>query len=182
MVYIDFNGAMIGITLLWIAVRAFFWIKNCKISWKREAELLLVYICIMVIARITFFPMEKIDGKVQPLVLDLANMLNFRINLVPFINLFEYDNMRNAVINFIGNTTMFIPVGIVWPAVFKNLDSHKKVILAGLCFPLCIEILQLPFYDRVSDIDDLLLNFIGYLTGYGIYLLFKKKKRKKTSA
>jgi glycopeptide antibiotics resistance protein len=34
---------------------------------------------------------------------------------------------------------------------------------------LCIELLQLPFYSRSSDIDDLILNTLGYLMGYGIY-------------
>ena len=71
---------------------------------------------------------------------------------------------------------MFIPVGIVWPYVFKELDKPWKVIAAGFGFTLIIEILQLPFYDRLSDIDDLILNTLGYLTGYGIYLLIKKAK------
>ena len=56
----------------------------------------------------------------------------------------------------------------------RELDSHKKVIAAGVGFSACIEILQLPF-DRVTDIDDLILNSLGFLLGYGIYLLCKKK-------
>ena len=98
-----------------------------------------------------------------------------------FVNLFEYDKMRDAIINFIGNTAMFIPVGIVWPIVFRELDSHWKIIFAGIGFPLLIEILQLPFYDRVSDIDDLILNTVGYLMGYGIYLVIRKTKSKRAS-
>jgi glycopeptide antibiotics resistance protein len=38
------------------------------------------------------------------------------------------------------------------------------------------------FFDRVTDIDDLILNTLGYTIGYGIWLLFKlirKKLRKK---
>jgi glycopeptide antibiotics resistance protein len=68
---------------------------------------------------------------------------------------------------------MFVPLGIVWPSVFRQLDSHSKVIAAGVGYSLLIEILQLPFFDRVSDIDDLLLNSLGFLIGYGIYLLVK---------
>ena len=81
-----------------------------------------------------------------------------------------------------GNTFMFLPLGIVWPVVFRQLDTHKKVILAGVGTSLLIEILQLPFFDRVSDIDDLILNSLGFLMGYGIYLLVKAvKKYKKAS-
>lgn len=177
MIYIPFIETSIFITVLWVIIRAFFWIKNRRIDWKREAELLLVYVCIMVIARITFFPLEKIDGKVQPLVFDIVNAFSFRINVLPFVNLFEYDEMRDAIINFIGNTAMFIPVGMIWPLVFRELDSHWKTILAGIGFSLLIEVLQLPFYDRVSDIDDLILNTVGYLMGYGIYLVIRKIKR-----
>lgn len=177
MIYIPFIETSIFITVLWVIIRAFFWIKNRRIDWKREAELLLVYVCIMVIARITFFPLEKIDGKVQPLVFDIVNAFSFRINVLPFVNLLEYDEIRDAIINFIGNTAMFIPVGMIWPLVFRELDSHWKTILAGIGFSLLIEVLQLPFYDRVSDIDDLILNTVGYLMGYGIYLVIRKIKR-----
>jgi glycopeptide antibiotics resistance protein len=57
------------------------------------------------------------------------------------------------------------------------LDTHWKVISAGIGVSLCIEILQLPFYDRVSDVDDLLLNSLGFIIGYLLYLLAKSLKK-----
>lgn len=75
----------------------------------------------------------------------------------------------------IGNTAMFIPLGIVWPSVYNGLNKHWKVLAAGIGFSLFIEILQLPFYDRVSDVDDLLLNSAGFLIGYLVYLLVNRK-------
>jgi glycopeptide antibiotics resistance protein len=73
---------------------------------------------------------------------------------------------------------MFIPLGIVWPSVYKGLNTHWKVIFAGVRVSLYIEILQLPFYDRVSDIDDLLLNSLGFIVGYLLYLLAKLVRKK----
>ena len=178
MIPISYTSVMIGITLLWIMIRAAVCYKTKNFNWKREAQLILVYICIVVVARFTFFPFSKVDGKVQPLMFDAANALNFRINLLPFVYLMDYESRREAWINVIGNTTMFIPLGIVWPVCFKQLDSHRKVIAAGVGTSLLIEILQLPFFDRVSDIDDLILNSLGFLIGYGIYLLVKKSKKK----
>ena len=102
------------------------------------------------------------------------------INLLPVVYLSDYPVFREAVINFLGNTAMFIPLGIVWPFVFKKLDTHAKVIAAGVGFSLCIEILQIPFFDRVTDVDDLLLNSLGFLIGYGIYLLVNTVKKKHT--
>ena len=175
---------MILITLIWILVRAVICFRQKKIQWTREAQLILVYICIVVVARCTFFPFRMIQGKVQPLLFDAAQIFPPRVNFVPLVNLFDYEIRSEAIINFVGNTTMFIPIGIIWPCVFKELNTHKKVIAAGAGFSLCIEILQLPFFDRVSDVDDLILNTLGFATGYGIYLLVKKiaKLTKKASA
>ena len=181
MIPISYTSVMIGITLLWIMIRAAVCCKTKNFNWKREAQLILVYICIVVVARFTFFPFSKVDGKIQPLIFDSANWLNFRINLLPFVYLMDYEIRREALINVIGNTAMFIPLGIVWPVCFKQLNSHRKVIAAGVGTSLLIEILQLPFYDRVSDIDDLILNSLGFLIGYGIYLLVKKSKKKATA-
>ena len=167
---------MAAITFLWVLVRAFFCIRQKRICWKRELQLMLVYICIVVIVRFTFCPFAKVDEKVQPLLFYPDHWFPFRVNFRPFVYLFDYPTMKEVLLNLIGNTTMFIPVGIVWPIVYKQLDKHWKVIAAGVGFSLCIEIIQLPFYDRVSDVDDLILNSIGFLTGYGIYLLTKKKK------
>ena len=178
MVYITYPFAMGLITLLWIFNRILVWKKTGAFSLKREAELILVYICLIVVARFTFFPFSKVDGKVQPLIFDPVQMWNFRINLLPLVYIMDYEVLWEMKINIIGNITMFIPIGIVWPVVFRKLDTHEKVIAAGVGYSLAIEILQLPFYDRVTDVDDLILNSLGFLIGYGIFLLVRKLKKK----
>lgn len=177
MIQIPFAAAMLLVSFLWILVRAAVCINQKHISWKREAQLMLVYICIVVVMRFTFFPFSKVGGRIQPLLFDAAAVFPPRINLIPFVNLLNYEIYKEMLINVIGNTTMFIPLGIVWPCVFKKLDTHAKVIAAGVGFSLCIEILQLPFFDRVTDIDDLILNSVGFAVGYGIYLLVKAVKK-----
>ena len=177
MIGISYSAVIMGITVSWILVRIFFCLRQRRFFLKRDLRLLLVYICVVVVTRFTFFPFSKVDGQVQPLLFDASSIFPPRINLLPVVYLFDYPIFREALINFIGNTAMFIPLGIVWPTVFKKLDTHKKVIAAGVGYSLLIEISQLPFFDRVSDIDDLILNSLGFLTGYGIYLLIKAIKR-----
>ena len=176
MIQIPYKLTISVIWILWLIARVLC-NRNKKINWKREAQLMLVYICIVVIVRFTFFPLGKIEGNIQPLLFYPDNWFPFRINLKPFVCLFNYPTLRESLLNLIGNYTMFIPVGIVWPYVFKELNKPWKVILAGIGFSLLIELIQLPFYDRVSDIDDLILNSMGYFTGYGIYLLIKRTRR-----
>lgn len=177
MIAISYEFLMTAITAAWILARAAVWSKTKQVNGKREGKLLLVYICLIVVARFTFFPFSKVDGQVQPLLFDAGRCWPFRINLLPLVHLMDYPAFREAMLNLIGNITMFIPLGVVWPAVFKELDTHKKVIAAGVGVSLCIEILQLPFFDRVSDIDDLLLNSVGFVLGYGLYLLFRRKRK-----
>lgn len=179
MIHISYTFMVILTSVLWLVVRTVIWTRQKNINWKRELQLLLVYICIIVVTRFTFCPFGKVDGKIQPLVFYKDNWFPFRVNLVPFVYLFDYPVFREALLNLIGNTTMFIPLGIIWPIVFKKLDTPAKVIAAGVGYSFCIEILQLPFYDRVSDVDDLILNSLGYIIGNGIYAGVKYLKQKK---
>ena len=177
MIEISYLQMVIAISILWVIVRAICSLKVKRFDWKRELQLLLVYICIVVVVRFTFCPFGKVNGKIQPLLFDGAKILPFWLNLKPLIYLFDYPTMGEALLNLMGNTAMFVPLGIVWPAVFKKLNTHGKVIAAGFGVSLTIEILQLPFFDRATDVDDLLLNTLGFLVGYGIYLLVKKLRK-----
>ena len=178
MIQISYTSMVVFISIIWCLVRMVCAIKTKRANWTREIQLLLVYVCIVVVARFTFFPFSKVNGEIQPLVYESAKVYPFRINWIPFVNLFDYPEMRDILINVIGNTAMFIPLGIVWPSVYKGLDTHGKVISAGIGVSLCIEVLQLPFYDRVSDVDDLLLNTLGFIIGYLLYLLAKLVSKK----
>ena len=179
MVEISFLFLEIAFTAIWLMVRVAIWIKQKRIDWKREAFLLLMYINLAVIIRFAFFPMSKVDGHIQPLVFDIATAFPFRVNLLPLVNLFDYDSKRDLLLNVIGNAAMFIPSGIVLPFVYKRLNSFWKVLLAGIGISLCIEIIQLPFSVRATDIDDLILNTIGVIVGYGIVTLIRCLRRTK---
>jgi len=178
MIEISYLQMVIAISAIWAIIRVISSVKAKRLDWKRELQLLLVYICIVVVVRFTFCPFGKVNSKIQPLLFDAGKIFPLWVNLKPFIYLFDYPTMREALLNLIGNTTMFIPLGIVWPAVFKKLNTNGKVIAAGFGISLVIEVLQLPFFNRATDVDDLILNTLGFLMGYGIFLLVKKIRRK----
>ena len=165
MIQISYTSMIAFISIIWCVVRLVCAIKNKSVNFKRELQLLLVYICIVVVARFTFFPFSTVDEKIQPLIFEGAKVFPFRINWIPLVNLLDYPETSDILINVIGNTTMFIPLGIVWPCVYKDLNKHWKILSAGIGFSLFIEILQLPFYDRVSNIDVFLLNSLGFIIG-----------------
>lgn len=176
MIQISYGAMILAVSIIWCMIRVIVALCNKRVDVVRELQLLLVYVCIVVIIRFTFCPFETVEGRIQPLLFDAERILSPRINLIPFVYLFDYETVREIMLNLLGNSLMFVPVGIVYPIVYKKLNTHVKVIAAGIGFSLAIELLQLLFFDRVSDVDDLILNSLGYVLGYLIYLLVKRIK------
>ena len=110
MIEISYSAMVLFISALWVLVRVYFAVKQKKICWKREAKLVLVYICLIVVVRFTFCPFGKVDGKIQPLLFYPDNWFPFRINWKPFVYLFDYPTRKEILLNLIGNTAMFLLV------------------------------------------------------------------------
>ena len=91
--------------------------------------------------------------------------LNGPINMIPF----QSDGVKTYILNII----MFMPLGFLLPLIWEDFRQIKKTVLAGVGLSLTIEISQL-FCLRVTDIDDLMMNTLGAVFGYLIWLLFKK--------
>lgn len=177
MLEITYWELLIVISIVWVIMRVLIGIKNKKIFFFREAQMMMVYICIIVIARIVNFPWHHVNGQIGTMKFDASRIIPPWVNLVPIVHLFDiYDGWQ---MNIIGNITMFIPVGIVWPVCFKKLNTIGKAILAGAGFSLFIEISQLLFYERCSDIDDILLNTAGVTVGALIFFGCKKLHARK---
>ena len=158
---------------VWILIRAAVWIIRRRIDWKREAQLLLLYADLAVIIRFTFFPLERIGGRIQPLLFDPDKILPFNMNLHPFQNM-VFETREKTLINLIGNLTMLIPTGFLLPLLYRKLDRLWKVVLTGALLSISIELLQLLFYTRTTDVNDLILNTLGVAAGYGFFKWYKR--------
>ena len=91
------------------------------------------------------------------------------INLIPIIK-WGMGDLFGVVMNII----MFIPFGIGIPLLWKNGNTFVRTTSVGFVFSLLIEISQL-FNFRATDIDDLIMNTLGTMIGYGIYYLLLRK-------
>ena len=148
-------------TFIYLLVRAIVSIRSKKLDWKLEKLHMLMYF--------TF----------SPLVLDTGRIFDFRVNFIPFLYLTDYDNSTHMYLNVAGNILMFIPTGILLPVLYKRLDKACKVVGTGFLISLAIEILQLPFADRASDVDDLLMNTFGVIIGYVLFRFVRSFLRAK---
>lgn len=171
MVEITYWNLLALISIIWVVTRIIIAVIKHEVNWLYEVKLLTVYVCIAVITRIVYFPWHLENGHIGTLVFDAKKILPFWLNLVPFVHLFDiYEGWQR---NLFGNIAMFIPVGLAWPFCFKKLDNIPKTVLAGFGLSLFIELSQLLFYDRGSDVDDLITNTTGALIGAVIYFSIK---------
>ena len=174
MIEISFSAGMLYVLCAWILFRLYAYRKRNEINWAFEGRQIFFLINLLVIVRFTFYPFSTVNGQIQPLIFDSATAWPFRMNLIPFVNLLDYDSKSDLLINIIGNFAMFIPSGILLPLIYKNVNTLKRVVFTGAAISLVIEVIQLPFAVRASDVDDLILNTAGCLVGYGLYALINR--------
>lgn len=84
----------------------------------------------------------------------------------------KYSDWDFLFVNIVGNIAVFMPAGFFIPLLFRKM-TLKRTLIIGFSASLAIEILQIPQL-RVTDVDDLWLNLLGTLVGYGVYVIFKK--------
>ena len=175
MLEITYFQLLFFISIIWIITRLAIAIKSKTFSIKRECQLLLVYICIVVISRFVYFGFHLEDGKIPTLKIGFGDNIHEMISIIPFY--FLVDRYDGYMMNIIGNIMMFIPVGVVWPICFSKLNTIRKNILAGAGFSLFVEVTQLFCLGRHTDVDDLILNTIGVAIGTCIMFLISRKKK-----
>lgn len=98
--------------------------------------------------------------------------VDFGFNLVPLIDIVNspLEYIKNTILNII----LFIPLGFLVPAIWKNYRSINTMFIVGLALSVSIEILQI-FTFRLTDIDDLITNTAGTVIGYYISKRFSFK-------
>lgn len=100
----------------------------------------------------------------------------YSYNLVPFLTIASYFPIRamSSWINIVGNIAVFIPFGVLIPLAFRiRMRKSMGFFLAGLCL---LELTQLLSRRGSFDVDDLILNSVGFTLGYGLLYFIKKRK------
>lgn len=72
-----------------------------------------------------------------------------------------------AGVNLVGNIALLVPIGLLVPFVSRNM-GWKKALALGALAGLSIEVMQTVLRVGIFDIDDVLLNALGVMIGYGV--------------
>ncbi len=90
-------------------------------------------------------------------------------NYIPFKTIWFYligsRGLLIGGINILGNILLLVPLGYLMPFAFPGL-SWKKMLLAAMLICVAIEGSQVLLKVGIWDVDDILLNFMGFLIGY----------------
>lgn len=134
----------------------------------RISAMLLLSICALIVFILTgITPRSGFHPSISP---DSVQLIPFKgIRTVLYYGITVY-----AVENILGNIVMMMPIGFLLPLFFEKLRKWYKVGLIGIALSVLIECSQL-FLSRGTDIDDVLLNLMGTLTGYIIWRIFWRK-------
>lgn len=161
---------------------------------RRAAVWLLLAVYLVAVAFVTLKPNHHGDGWVDG--------FGYEPNLVPFAKISEMvaSGIRYGmpfeyiVVPVLGNVAMTVPFGLLVPMLVPRLRSLGKVAAVTVCYSALIELSQLVvglvafgLLYRTVDVDDVILNTVGGIIGYGLFCLagrgasHEKTRRRRSS-
>jgi glycopeptide antibiotics resistance protein len=115
--------------------------------------------------------------RMGPIMLNFGGTQVGDPNYVPFRTILPYLLGENGfligALNIGGNIAFLIPIGFLLPFVFARIDWKRSLVVA-LLSGMSIELKQVFLHIGIFDIDDVILNGLGVMVGYWLFLLFQK--------
>ncbi len=105
-------------------------------------------------------------------------------NLIPFQSIVEYCsrfadhniNLVTFLANMLGNLLLFFPMGVLLPSFTPKVRGIRCIAL-GVGMIVTVELIQYASTLGKLDIDDVILNSLGLVLGYGAFVLLSKMVR-----
>lgn len=151
--------------------------KQVRAGGSRKVRILFFLYLLLVIRLIIFkYPYEQLqeiaDTWEKGVILEGLDTANF--TLFKTIRMYiDYSYMLNSFENLVGNVAVFVPFGFLFPYAFRRGRNFLVMLLNAFLLVLGIEVFQLFSAFGAFDVDDILLNCIGAVIGYLLYLPFE---------
>lgn len=170
------DSVMIPFFILILVVTIIREVRNHKFSWKRIALFFTFLVYLYFLLSITLFPISlfPINSKIFSLGLGKQTLINWDLGALQ-----NYSRLQ-----VIGNILLLVPLSFYVALFKKKYRKFRNNFLLMCLSTLGIEITQLIlsfFYlgNRIFDVNDLILNSLGSILGFGLYKLvvfFRKNK------
>ena len=134
-----------------------------KIQWGTVVFLILylvvlVYVCLL----------SEVYGRTEMQNIYHYNLIPFR-EIMRFYTYRELVGMEAFVLNLFGNVIAFVPFGFMMPILKMKYRYSKRVIGMTFFLSLTVECFQLLTRVGSFDVDDLILNTLGGVLGFGMF-------------
>ena len=100
-------------------------------------------------------------------------------NYVPFKTILPQLRGRprwsSAIINLVGNTVLFVPIGFLAHLIYRKMRWQRSLVLA-IAVGVAMEVMEGTLRVGVVDVDDVILNALGVMTGYWLYRVWELRK------
>lgn len=153
---------------------------------KYSRLLFLIYMALLIVVIILKFPTGLVSGAIKSWM-NGGTFYRMAPQLVPFKTIIEYVGMVQSIHdwffkNLVCNLIMFVPYGFLLPfRIQRNKRTGIKVVLSGCIVSVAIEVFQYVTALGLCDIDDVILNTMGVVLGYGIYKIIDIFQTKRSS-
>ena len=131
---------------------------------RHSAYLLLFALYVMAVLHVT--GAGTIYEAIRAKNVTLQNRMQY-INLIPF-------SRDISISGYVLNIVMCVPFGFLVPLIWEDMGRVSRILPAGFLFSLLLEVSQL-LNIRGTDVDDLIMNTLGALAGFVVYLAFDKE-------
>jgi glycopeptide antibiotics resistance protein len=110
-----------------------------------------------------------------------------RYNLEPFLEIKRFVKYRSymsttsVMLNLVGNVVAFMPFGMLIRWARNKKTGVLTAFVYSMLFSCIIEVAQLVTKLGVFDVDDIIMNTIGGMIGYLVYVIlavYDKRRRK----
>ena len=142
---------------------------------KKVVSLIFIIYCLILLKLILFkYPRALIKELLVCWNLEMLDRNIKDANFIPFSSIRRDILTLNSyyIKVLIYNIMAFIPMGFLLPLISKRARNMYFTIIVATAFSFLIEISQLITVLGTFDIDDILLNTLGTLIGYVLYLAF----------
>lgn len=120
-----------------------------------------VFAYVVLLADLLFFSARfRYSGRV-------INIMPFK-TIIPYLMNDGFISTKVIIMNLFGNIILFIPFGFI---IYIFIKNKFRVMMYLFMIPIIVEVIQFIASTGVSDIDDIILNFMGGVIGFFINLL-----------
>lgn len=108
---------------------------------------------------------------------------SYHYNLIPFREITRFYVYRDVVggrafvLNLFGNVIAFMPFGLFIPILFTRGRRMSSILRMTFFLSLGIELIQLLTRTGSFDVDDLILNTLGGVLGYLLFMILDSFRR-----